>query len=274
MGVSWLDEATAIIRAAAPEERLGIVAGYSPGVSRRLGGAALGEAGPVIRTACGPLKIAAWSAGDAGRACLLLAAGLDDASEAADEQQARQVAELFRAGDEGERVSLVRALCLLSTPCAAVATARQAGRINSLRLYAGLALDNPFPAACYGERDFNQVVLKCLFNGLPIGRIDSLDQKANPELSRMCQDYFDERVAAGRAVPSDIYLALVPHADERGLGLAMAALGHADAAHRIHAARALTARRDAPGVHDALARRLAVETDPAVTAILTSRGVA
>jgi len=272
-GVRWLDEAVAAVHAAAPEQKADLVMRWSPGARRRLGDGALGLAGPTLATACGPLPTAPWRAGDTGRACLLLAA-VEALGDAGGERAAVLADTLFRAGDEGERAALVRALCLLPAPCAAAATAKAAGRINSLRLYAALALDNPFPAACYGERDFNQVVLKCLFNGLPVGRIMGLDRRAGAELARMCEDYRDERVAAGRAVPPDIWLALVPHGSERGLALALAALDDSDAGHRLNAARALASRGGEPAVAAELARRRESETDPAVRAALDdARGI-
>lgn len=241
-----------------------------PAALRRLGRELLGGQVPLI-TACGDLDAAPWPRGDAGRACLLLAA-------LANREAIVQplVTALFRQGDEGERAALIRALCVLPDSCSLLPLAQEAGRINSLDLFAALALDNPYPATCYDDHSFNQMVLKSLFNGLPIARICGLGGRANPELSRMCEDYLDERVAAGRTVPGDIWLALEPHASPRGLALALDYLCHPDPAHRYHAALALTRALAAgrhtedPKVATALAERRAAETDPRVCRLLAA----
>ncbi len=252
-------------RVAAAAEPLVPLAACFPTAARRLGDDPLGSAGTEIETPCGVLDVRGWCAADAGRACLLGAAVADKARTASPADPIGTLLRpLFRDGDEGERVSLVRALCLIPDPCSALPLAREAGRITSLRLYSALALNNPFPAACYDERDFNGMVLKCLFNALPVGRILGLARRANPALARLCEDYRDERVLAGRSVPADIWLALVPHASERGLGLALAALEAEDPAHRYHAALALSALPTNAGVGAALAARRDSETDPRV----------
>jgi hypothetical protein len=133
-----------------------------------------------------------------------------------------------------------------------------------------LVLDNPYPCACYNEHDFNGLVLKCLFNGLPLNRIVGLDRRTNPALAGLCEDYRDERVLANRNVPADIWLALVPYASPRGLALAVDALGAEDPRVRLHAARVLSARRGEPAVQDALEARRQAETDTAISAILAS----
>lgn len=234
------------------------------GALRRLGQEPLTAGSRHLPSACGDLALAAWSRADAGRACLVLTAVGDGPGAQA------LVERLFRQGDEGERVAIVRLLCLLPQPCSLVEVARAAGRVNSLRLFGALALDNPYPAACYDDHTFNQLVLKCLFNGLPVGRIPGLIERANPELARMCEDYRDERVAAGRSVPEDLWLPLEPHASPRGLGLILAALAGEDAGHRYHAILALSRRRSDPAVAQALAERLAAETDPTLRRLLAS----
>ncbi len=246
-----------------------------PAARRRLGREALGGR-IVLTTGCGDLDAATWPRGDLGRACLLLGALAKGPAMA----QALATA-LFRQGDEGERAALVRALCLTPDPCALLPLAQEAGRINSLDLFAALALDNPYPAACYDDHSFNQLVLKSLFNGLPIARINGFGRRANPELSRMCEDYVGERVAAGRTVPVDIWLALGPCASPNGLRLTIDHLGHPDPAHRYHAALALTRglaagrRADGAEIARALAERGTIETDPQVSRVLAAEpGVA
>lgn len=258
---AWLDQGVAdAADAANPLTPLGR---SFAAAARRLGESPLGPAVALLQTACGPLDASRWSLADAGRA-LLLAAALRPAEHA----WVELMATLYRDGDEGERASLMRALCLTPEPCRLLPLALEGGRITSLRLYSALALDNPFPACCYPEHDFNGLVVKCLFNALPVGRIVGLARRANPDLSRMCEDYRDERVLAGRAVPPDIWLPLVPHASPRGLDLALGQVGLDDPNHRYFAVLALWARRSEPRISEALAARRGVESEPRIVEIL------
>jgi hypothetical protein len=145
------------------------------------------------------------------------------------------VPKLYRAGDETERVSMTRALPLFDNGPALKPVALETGRINSVALYSALALGNPYPAAHYTDHEFNQIILKSLFMGLPIERVVGLAERANRELSRMCENYYDERTAAGRSVPSDIWLAMGPFASHRGKQLMRDHLRHEDARHRHYA---------------------------------------
>jgi hypothetical protein len=81
-------------------------------------------------------------------------------------------------------------------------------RTNILPLFEAIACDNPYPASHFPERNFNQMVLKALFNNVALVRILGLADRANPELARMASDYAAERRAAGRSVPGDIGLAM------------------------------------------------------------------
>jgi hypothetical protein len=259
--LAWLRAGMATVASA--EGRREALPTLFAGAMRRFGREALGRAGP-LPTPCGPIVLDLWRRGDAARACLIVAATAGTAG------WETLVTGLFRHGDEDERAAVIRSLCLLPEPCSALAIALEAGRTNSMVFYAALALDNPYPAACYDDHAYNHVVLKCLFNGLPVARIIGLRRRANAELTRMCEDYIGERRAAGRPVPADIWLPLEPYADAEGVALMLAHLGHPDPAHRLYAARALALRRAEPDVAAALGARVAVETHPAVRAALTT----
>jgi len=51
--------------------------------------------------------------------------------------------------------------------------------------------------------NFNQAVMKAIFNGVSVRRIEQLERRITPELSRMAAGYASERRAAGRPVPQD-----------------------------------------------------------------------
>jgi hypothetical protein len=114
----------------------------------------------------------------------------------------------YEAGDAAEQRSWLRGVSLLPSPDQYTALVIDACRTNILPVFEAVALGNPFPAQHLPDRNFNQLVLKALFNGVPLARIHGLAGRRNPELARMAGDYADERRAAGRTVPADIGLAL------------------------------------------------------------------
>lgn len=178
----------------------------SPLARRRLGRRPLISGNDVLETADGPIPLSAWELADAGRVLLLRAVGGGNADV---------VTSLYRAGDEAERISATRGLSLYGAGAELKTLALETGRANSIPLFASLALDNPYPAGRYGEREFNQLVLKALFVGLPLVRVVGLADRANAELARMCEDYIEERTAAGRSVPEDIALAMAARSGEQ-----------------------------------------------------------
>ena len=113
----------------------------------------------------------------------------------------------FEYGDAAEQTSWCRAVSLLPHPEQYLQHVIDACRTNILPLFQSIACENPYPAAFFPERNFNQVVLKAMFNGVELSRIVGLPSRRNAELSRMATDYAAERTAAGRAVPADIALA-------------------------------------------------------------------
>jgi hypothetical protein len=143
-----------------------------------------------------------WGADECGRA-LLLAAALAVTPDHAPLHLAL-VEELVRTGELREQQAVLRCLSSLPGPERFVAIAIEAGRSNAVTLLEAIACGNPYPARFFPEAAFNQMVMKCLFNGLEVARIWGLDQRRGAELDRMVTAYASERRAAGRAVPADI----------------------------------------------------------------------
>jgi len=106
-----------------------------------------------------------------------------------------------------EQASWCRAVFLLPDPQQYLAQVIDACRTNILPLFESIACENPYPAAFFPERNFNQLVLKAMFNNVALARIVGLATRRNAELSRMATDYAAEHTAAGRSVPADIALA-------------------------------------------------------------------
>ena len=114
------------------------------------------------------------------------------------------VAELFRTGDNDERVVLLRALGFFGERDEAVLLAREACRSNVEDVFCAIAHDNPFPAEYFDDNGFNQMVVKAIFLRVGARRIVGVNSRINDELRRMLTDYRNERVAAERDVPGDV----------------------------------------------------------------------
>lgn len=122
--------------------------------------------------------------------------------------QASWLIGLFEAGEIGEQVSILRTLSALPEPERFVETGEQACRHNSLDVFEAIVAENPYLAEQFPELSFNQAVMKAIFNQVSVRRIEALETRVTPELSRMAAGYASERRAAGRPVPDDAtYLA-------------------------------------------------------------------
>lgn len=183
------------------------------------------------------IDIRDWELADAARIALILQTQLllpvDD--------QCLIIEQCYQMGDERERGAIMRGLILFPQHEKLKPLALMAARTNSLLLFSTIAHFNLYPATYYSDYEFNQLVLKSLFNGIGVSRIAGLERRANRELSIMCEDYIDERRDAGRTIPADIWLALMPYASERAKEMVFAALESEDPAQRHYAYLALAA---------------------------------
>ncbi|MFE7194361.1 EboA domain-containing protein [Kitasatospora sp. NPDC057541] len=113
---------------------------------------------------------------------------------------------LYWQGDAAERRGVLRSLSCFGSRntlgALALPLVHDALRTNDPRLIAAALGD--YAARHLDAAAFRQAVLKCLFSGIPLVAVTGLDERADPELTRMLTDYAEERRAAGRAVPSDI----------------------------------------------------------------------
>jgi hypothetical protein len=261
---AWLRETIAAISDGDDVEAL--LRSGSTEARRRLGDGELGSRGPLLCAAQTALQTAHWTAVEAGRVSLLLAA-----CAACPEAETVLAQAVFREGDEAERIALIRGLALLPAPAALKPVALEVGRSGSLPLFRALALRNPYPAIYYEERELNEMVLKALGRALPIEHVVGLEARANRALARLCEDYIAERRTAGHAIPVDIWLALGPEASASGESLMLEHLAHEDRCHRYYAALATLRRSHAIAtLRPRLVARLEVEQDPAVVAVLRS----
>jgi hypothetical protein len=145
---------------------------------------------------------------DAGR--LLLVLTRYGAVTGSSRDNIAAVIDCYEQGDTGEQQSWLRTVSLLPEPAQFLPVVVDACRTSIVPLFEAAACENPYPAEHFPTRNFNQMVLKALFNGIALNRIMDLPSRLNPELSRMASDYADERRAAGRSIPADISLAMLP----------------------------------------------------------------
>lgn len=120
-----------------------------------------------------------------------------------------EVGQLYRYGDADEKRAVLRALPALDLGDAGLPLVADALRTNDVRLVA--AALGPYAAQHLDAAAWRQGVLKCLFVGVPLDAVADLDARTDEELARMVADYGNERVAAGRSVPSDAWRILGRH---------------------------------------------------------------
>lgn len=158
-----------------------------------------------LRAAAPGIGFERWTRDDAARALLLI--DRRNSGRTGDAFVADALA-CFEQGDAREQQSWLRAIALWPEAKAFLPAAIDACRTNIIPVFEALACENPYPAAHFPERNFNQMVLKAMFNSIELARILGLPERRNAELSRMARDYAAERTAAGRSVPADIDLAI------------------------------------------------------------------
>jgi hypothetical protein len=195
--------AAALVEAGRASDPDAFLAAYA-GAARRLRGCSTVLAGGDSESldAVGLRRVASWALERVARAALLC-----EAARVAGEPAAL-VEHVYRTGDNEERIALLGVLPALPGPERFVNTAVNACRTHVASVFEAVACDNPYPARHFADHAFNQMVLKALFLGVSLSRIEGLRERANRDLARMVDAYASERRAAGRSVPDDVGLIL------------------------------------------------------------------
>ena len=112
---------------------------------------------------------------------------------------------MFQAADLGEAEALYLAIPLLPHPEQHIDRATEGLRSNVKSLFEAVAHYSPFPAAHFDGQSWNQMVLKSLFIESALDPIYGLEQRSNPQLTRMLCDYAHERWAASRSISPELW---------------------------------------------------------------------
>ena len=176
-----------------------------------------------------------WSLDQVGRSLLLLSLSSEDS----DLYHAR-IEKLFGAADVSEQIALYQCLPLFPHPERFVSRAAEGLRTSIDAVFNVIVLDNPFPGDYFSQETWNQMVLKAVFVGSQLHRIQQLDERANAELARMLLDYAHERWAAKREVTPELWRPVGPFLNEQGLSDLEQVFEKSDKVQRLAAALACT----------------------------------
>ena len=199
-GMQWLDGEIERQRAGIDERRLAIALGL---VGRKVGRTDLAPlpddiaAAEKLRPRWQPQL---WGTDEAARVALLLATYRGD-----DETFAARVDKSCATGELTEQVAYLKGLAIFPAPRALHDRAREAVRSSIAPVFQAIACDNPYPYDHFDESAWNQMVVKCVFSGLPIESIVGLRERRNAELITMLGDLVSERTAAGRPTPDAVH---------------------------------------------------------------------
>lgn len=151
-----------------------------------------------------------WRVDQAARSLLALTLfQVQDNSEAF-----KTLEQVFGAADVEELVALYQMLPLFPNPEQYRLRAAEGIRSNITVVFEAVALRNPYPVKYFDRLAWNQMVLKALFVDSPLDLIQGLDERTNPDLSKMLADYARERWAAHRSVSPELWRAMGAYADE------------------------------------------------------------
>jgi hypothetical protein len=141
-----------------------------------------------------------WGTDEAARIAILLATSRGD-----DRAFATRVDRLCTTAEVTEYVACLRGFAVFPAGPQLHDRAREGVRSSIAPVFAAIACHNPYPFDHFDETAWNQMVVKCVFSGAPIGSIVGVWQRRNRDLLHMLGDLIAERNAAGRALPDAVH---------------------------------------------------------------------
>jgi hypothetical protein len=196
----WLDGEIDGARAKLDERRLNIALGL---VGRKIGRKDLAPAADDI-LAAGKLRPLwqpqHWASDEAARVAIVLATYRGD-----DKAFAARLDRLCATGELTEHVAYLKGFAVFPAGNDLRERAREGVRSSTTAVFQAIACDNPYPHDYFDDGGWNQMVVKCVFSGLPIESIVGLHARRNRELVAMLRDLVSERQAAGRPIPDAVH---------------------------------------------------------------------
>jgi hypothetical protein len=196
--MEWLDAEFARQRDSGDERKLALALGL---VGRKVGrrdlvfGAEDIAAARNLRADWQPER---WSADEAARVLMLLAAGGDEQTFAA------RIDRLCATAEVTELVAYLKGFAVFAAPRALHDRAREGVRSSMRPVFEAIASHNPYPFDHFDQPGWNQMVVKCVFIGTPIDTVVGLRERRNREVVQMLRDLVSERRAAGRPSPDAV----------------------------------------------------------------------
>jgi len=198
--LTWLNGEIDRQRAAADERRLAIALGLA---SRKIARVEL-SLNPDEATKARQLRASwqpeLWSADEAARVLILGASHHGD-----DQAFAARVDRLCTTAEVTEHIAYLKGFAIFPAPTLLYGRAREGVRSAITPIFAAIACHNPYPFDHFDEDAWNQMVVKAVFNGVPIETIVGLRERRNGEVVQMMRDLVSERRAAGRPLPDAVH---------------------------------------------------------------------
>jgi hypothetical protein len=112
----------------------------------------------------------------------------------------KEVAKIIEVADTTELETFLRYLTILPESESFKHAAVEALRTNISIIFDAITLNNPYPALYFNDQQWNQMYLKAAFMERDLALIQSVDERANADLTRIISDYAHERWAASRKI--------------------------------------------------------------------------
>jgi hypothetical protein len=141
-----------------------------------------------------------WAADEAARILILMATHAGD-----DQAFAARVDRLCSIAEVNEYTAYLKGFAIFPAPKLLYARAREGVRTAITPVFAAIVCHNPYPFDHFDDDAWNQMVVKCVFNGVPIETIVGLHERRNPEVVQMLRDLVSERQAASRPLPEAVH---------------------------------------------------------------------
>lgn len=112
----------------------------------------------------------------------------------------KEVAKIIEVADTTELETFLRYLTILPESESFKHAAVEALRTNISIIFDAITLNNRYPALYFNDQQWNQMYLKAAFMERDLALIQSVDERANADLTRIISDYAHERWAASRKI--------------------------------------------------------------------------